>query len=150
MRRRSCASRRNWSAHSQKPCRGRWSCAAATSTRRSRLPLVPNTAPSLRRTHRSAGVCASGRGSARRSTPSPHERKKGRQILIKMQQRLLTLFEQIHRPFVQRLITLLVSGLIALLLGGAFLLAGHGAFVTHLTQGPVSTVIRIVAQSTTQ
>jgi hypothetical protein len=52
--------------------------------------------------------------------------------LIKMRQPLLTLFEQIHRPFVQRLIALLVSGLIALLLGGAFLLSGHGAFVTHL------------------
>ena len=70
--------------------------------------------------------------------------------MIKMQQRLLNLFEQIHRPFVQRLIALIVSGLIALLLGGAFLLAGHGAFVTHLTQGPASTAIRIVAQSTTQ
>jgi hypothetical protein len=69
---------------------------------------------------------------------------------MKMQQRLLTLLEQMHKPFVQRLITLLVSGLIALLLGGAFLLAGHGTFVTHLTQGSVSTVIRIVAQSTTQ
>jgi len=70
--------------------------------------------------------------------------------LIKMQQPLLALFEHIHKPIVQRLITLLVSGLIALLLGGALLLAGHGAFVTHLTQGPVSTAIRIVAQSTTQ
>jgi len=69
---------------------------------------------------------------------------------MKMQQRLLTLSEQIHRPFVQRLITLLVSGLIALLLGGALLLAGHGAFVTHLTQEPVSATIRIVAQATTQ
>ena len=55
--------------------------------------------------------------------------------MIKMQHPLLTLLEQIHKPFVQRLIALLVSGLIALLLGGAFLLAGHGAFVTHLTQG---------------
>jgi hypothetical protein len=69
---------------------------------------------------------------------------------MKMRQRLLTLLEQMHRPFVQRVITLIVSGLIALLLGGAFLLAGHGAFVTHLTQGPVSTAIRIVAHSTTQ
>ena len=67
-----------------------------------------------------------------------------------MQQRLLTLSEHIHKPFVQRLITLLVSGLIALLLGGALLLTGHGAFVTHLTQGPVSAAIRIVAQTTTQ
>jgi len=49
-----------------------------------------------------------------------------------MQQPLLTLFEQIQRPFVQRLIALLVSGLIALLLGGALLLAGHGTFVTYL------------------
>ena len=52
--------------------------------------------------------------------------------MIKMQQRLLTMFEQIQRPFVQRLIALLVSGLIALLLGGALLFSGHGAFVTHL------------------
>jgi len=52
--------------------------------------------------------------------------------LIKMQQPLLTLFEQIQRPFVQRLIALLVSGLIALLLGGALLLSGHGAFVNRL------------------
>ena len=51
---------------------------------------------------------------------------------MKMQQRLLNLFEQIHRPFVQRLITLIVSGLIALLLGGVLLLSGHGALVTHL------------------
>ena len=51
---------------------------------------------------------------------------------MKMQQRLLTLFEQIHRPFVQRLITLIVSGLIALLLGEVLLLSGHGALVTHL------------------
>jgi len=58
-----------------------------------------------------------------------------------MQQRLLALYEQIHKPFVQRLIALLVSGLIALLLGGAFLLAWHGPFVTHLTQGPVSTIM---------
>jgi hypothetical protein len=49
-----------------------------------------------------------------------------------MQQPLLTLFKQIHKPFVQRLIALIVSGLIALLLGGALLLCGHGAFVTHL------------------
>ena len=52
--------------------------------------------------------------------------------MIKMQQPLLTLCEQIHKPFVQRLIALLVSGLIALLLGGALLLSGHGAFITHL------------------
>jgi len=51
---------------------------------------------------------------------------------MKMQQRLLNLFEQIHRPFVQRLIALIVSGLIALLLGGVLLLSGHGALVTHL------------------
>jgi len=57
---------------------------------------------------------------------------KGRQILIKMQHPLLTLFEQIRRPFVQRLIALLVSGLIALLLGGSLLLSGHGAFVNRL------------------
>ena len=68
--------------------------------------------------------------------------------MIKMQQPLLTLCEQIHKPFVQRLIALLVSGLIALLLGGALLLAGHGAFVTHLTQGPVSTVTCIALQVT--
>ena len=52
--------------------------------------------------------------------------------MIKMQQPLLTLFEQIRRPFVQRLIALLVSGLIALLLGGSLLLSGHGAFVNRL------------------
>ena len=49
-----------------------------------------------------------------------------------MQQPLLTLFEHIHKPFVQHLIALIVSGLIALLLGGALLLSGHGAFVTYL------------------
>jgi hypothetical protein len=49
-----------------------------------------------------------------------------------MQQQLLTLLEQIHKPFVQRLIALIIAGLIALLLGGALLLSGHGAFVTHL------------------
>ena len=65
---------------------------------------------------------------------------RGRQILIKMQQPLLTLFEQIQRPFVQRLIALLVSGLIALLLGGALLLSEHSVFVTHPSQLPLSTV----------
>ena len=49
-----------------------------------------------------------------------------------MQQPLLTLFEQIQRPFVQRLIALLVSGLIALLLSCTLLLSGHGAFVNRL------------------
>jgi hypothetical protein len=44
--------------------------------------------------------------------------------MIKMQHPLLTLFEHIHRPFVLRLIALLVSGLLALLLGGALLLSG--------------------------
>ena len=68
--------------------------------------------------------------------------------MIKMQHLLLTLFEQIQRPFVLRLIALLVSGLIALLLGGAFLIAGHGTFVTHLPHWPLSTVICIVAQAT--
>jgi len=58
--------------------------------------------------------------------------------LIKMQQRLLTLFEQIRKPFVQCLIALLVSGLIALLLGGALLLSGHGAFVNRLPKQVVS------------
>ena len=53
--------------------------------------------------------------------------------MIKMQQPLLTLFEQIQRPFVQRLIALLVSGLIALLLGGSILLSGHSAFVNCLS-----------------
>ena len=65
-----------------------------------------------------------------------------------MQQRLLTLFEQIHRPFVQRLIALLVSGLIALLLSGALLLAGHGASFTNLTQWPLSTAMSIAANNT--
>ncbi len=51
---------------------------------------------------------------------------------MKIQHSLLTLLEQIHRPFVQRLIGLIVSGLIALLLGGVLLLSGHGALVTHL------------------
>jgi hypothetical protein len=57
-----------------------------------------------------------------------------------MQQPLLILFEQIHKPFVQRLIALIVSGLIALLLGGVLLLSEHSAFVTHLSQWPLSTV----------
>ena len=65
-----------------------------------------------------------------------------------MQQSLLTLCEQIHKPFVQRLITLLVSGLIALLLGGALLLAGHGVSFTNLTQWPLSTVMSIAANNT--
>jgi hypothetical protein len=68
--------------------------------------------------------------------------------LIKIQHPLLALFEQIHKPFVQRLIALLVSGLIALLLGGAILLAEHSTFVTHLTQEPVSTVTCIAVQIT--
>ena len=67
-----------------------------------------------------------------------------------MQHPLLTLLEQMHKPFVQRLIALLVSGLIALLLGGALLLAGHGAFVTHLAQRPLSTVLYIAWQATAQ
>ncbi len=65
-----------------------------------------------------------------------------------MQQRLLTLCEQIHKPFVLRLIILLVSGLIALLLCGAFLLAGHGIFVTHVAQWPLSTIMCITANNT--
>jgi hypothetical protein len=65
-----------------------------------------------------------------------------------MQQRLLTLSEQIHKPFVQRLIALLVSGLIALLLSGAFLLAGHAASFTNLTQSPLSTAMSITANNT--
>jgi hypothetical protein len=73
---------------------------------------------------------------------------KGRQILITMQQRLLALYEQIHKPFVQRLIALLVSGLIALLLGGAFLLAGHAVSLTNLTQSPLSTAMSIAASNT--
>ena len=65
--------------------------------------------------------------------------------MIKMQKRLLTLCQQVHKPFVQRLITLLVSGLIALLLGGALLLAGHGASFINLTQWPLSAVMSIAA-----
>jgi hypothetical protein len=65
-----------------------------------------------------------------------------------MQQRLLTLSELIQKPFVQRLIILLVSGLIALLLGGAFLLAGHGASLTNLTQSPLSSAMCITASNT--
>jgi hypothetical protein len=68
--------------------------------------------------------------------------------LNKIQQRLLTLCEQIHTPFVQRLIALLVSGLIALLLSGALLLAVHGPFVTDLTQGPLSSAMSIAANNT--
>jgi hypothetical protein len=60
--------------------------------------------------------------------------------LIKMQHPLFTLFEHINRPFVQHLIALMVSGLIALLLGGALLLSEHSAFITHLSQLPLSTV----------
>ncbi len=52
--------------------------------------------------------------------------------MIQVQQRLLILCKHIHKPFVLRLIALLVSGLIALLLGGALLLSGHGAFVNRL------------------
>lgn len=64
---------------------------------------------------------------------------------MKIQQRLLTLCEQIHKPFVQRLITLLVSGLIALLLGGTLLLAGHGASFTNLTQWPLAAAMSLAA-----
>jgi hypothetical protein len=67
-----------------------------------------------------------------------------------MQHSLLILCEQIHKPFVQRLITLLVTGLIALLLGGALLLAGHGAAFTTLTHWPLSTAMSTIAQATTQ
>jgi hypothetical protein len=73
----------------------------------------------------------------------PREKKKGRHILNKLQQPLLALCEQIHKPFVQRLITLLVSGLIALLLGGALLLVGHGASFINLTQWPLSATMSI-------
>ena len=66
--------------------------------------------------------------------------------MIQLQKRTLILCKHIHKPFVQRLIALLVSGLIALLLGGALLLARHGTFVTHLTQGPVSTIMYRAAQ----
>ncbi len=68
--------------------------------------------------------------------------------MIQLPKRLLTLCEQIHKPFVQRLITLLVSGLIALLLGGAFLLAGHTTSFINLTQWPLSTAISIAANNT--
>ena len=68
--------------------------------------------------------------------------------MINIQQRLLTLCEHIQRPFVLRLMALLVSGLIALLLGGAFLLAGHGASFTNLTQSPLSTAMSIAASNT--
>ena len=65
-----------------------------------------------------------------------------------MQQRLLTLCEQIHTPFVQRLIALLVSGLIALLLGGALLLSEHAASFTNVTLSPLSTAMSIAASNT--
>ena len=68
--------------------------------------------------------------------------------MIKIQERLLALCEQIHKPFVQRLIALLVSGLIALLLGGALLLAGHSAAITNLTQWPLSKIMSIAANNT--
>ncbi len=68
--------------------------------------------------------------------------------MITMQQRLFTLCEQIHKPFVQRLITLLVSGLIALLLGGAFLLIGHALSFTNLTQALLTTARSIAANNT--
>ena len=65
-----------------------------------------------------------------------------------MQQPLLTLFEHMHKPFVLRLIALIVSGLIALLLGGALLLAGHGASLTNLMHWPLSTAMSISANNT--
>jgi hypothetical protein len=68
--------------------------------------------------------------------------------LIKIQQQLLTVCEQVHKPFVQRLITLLVSGLIALLLGGALLLAGHDASLTNLAQWPLSKIMSLAANNT--
>jgi hypothetical protein len=67
---------------------------------------------------------------------------------MKMQHPLLVLFEHIHRPFVLRLIALLVSALIALLLGGALLLAGHCTFVSHVAQWPLSTIMCIAASNT--
>ncbi len=68
--------------------------------------------------------------------------------MIQVQQRLLILCKHIHKPFVLRLIALLVSGLIALLLGGSFLLAGHGASFINLTQPPLSTAMSILANNT--
>ncbi len=61
---------------------------------------------------------------------------------------MLTLCEHIHKPLVQRLIALLVSGLIALLLGGALLLAGHATSFTNLTHWPLSTAMSIEASNT--
>ena len=76
-----------------------------------------------------------------------------------MQHPLLTLLEQMQKPFVQRLIALIVSGLIALLLGGVLLLSGHGTLVTHLptlagrasegmvVQWPISTSLPAICRS---
>jgi fatty acid desaturase len=52
--------------------------------------------------------------------------------MTRIQHALLTLCEQMHRPFVQRLIALLVSGLLALLLAGTLLFCGYGTFVPWL------------------
>ena len=67
---------------------------------------------------------------------------------MKMQQRMLTLCEHIQKPFVQRLIALLVSALIALLLSGSLLLLGHATFFINLTQWPLSTAMSIAASNT--
>ncbi len=67
---------------------------------------------------------------------------------MKMQQRMLTLCEHIQKPYVQRLIVLLVSALIALLLSGSLLLLGHATSFINLTQSPLSTAMSIAASNT--
>ncbi len=52
--------------------------------------------------------------------------------MTRIQYALLTLYEQLHRPFVQRLIALLVSGLLALLLAGTLLFCGQGIIAPRL------------------
>lgn len=52
--------------------------------------------------------------------------------MTRTQHALLTLCEQMRRPFVQHLIALLVSGLLALLLAGTLLFCGQGIFTSRL------------------
>jgi hypothetical protein len=52
--------------------------------------------------------------------------------MSRIQHALLTLCSQMHRPFVQRRMALLVSGLLALLLAGTLLFCGYGTFVPRL------------------
>lgn len=52
--------------------------------------------------------------------------------MTRIQYALPALCKQVHSPFVQHLIALLVSGLLALLLAGTLLFSRYDPFVPHL------------------